>query len=82
MNSDTAVSPKVHYHIRWLDSGELDWERHDARIQAEEAAKQISRRDERYSVEGVNEEDCIKCATLVRDAKSKVLNQSLTACRD
>lgn len=69
MDSDAAVSPEIHYHIRWLASGELDWERHDTRVQAEEAASQISRPDERYAVERFNEA-CINCAMLVRHAKS------------
>ena len=69
MNSDTAASPKIYYHIRWLASGELDWERHDTRTQAEEAAERLSRPAERYVVE-LFEESCVKCATLVRDPKS------------
>jgi len=48
MTSDTAVSPKIHYHIRWLASDELDWERHGTRA------------DERYSVEQF-EDNCAKC---------------------
>lgn len=69
MNSNAAVYPKTHYHIRWLDSGQLDWERHATRAEAEEAAERLSRQNESHSVERF-EETCVKCATLVRDAKT------------
>lgn len=57
-----------HFHIRWLPSGKLDWERHDARDQAEEAAKQLSRRDEGYAIEQFHE-PCRQC-TLARSIGS------------
>jgi len=60
MTSDTAVSLKIHYHICWLASGELDWERHGTRTDAEEAAERLVRPDERYSVEQF-EDNCAKC---------------------
>ena len=69
MNSDSFVYRKIHYRIRWLTSGELDWERHGTRTQAEEAAKRLSRPYEQYSVEEF-EETYVKCATLVRDART------------
>ena len=59
--SNGVVSPS-HYHIRWVTSGELDWEPHATRTQAEEAGKQISLLNEQYSVERFDE-TCVKCAT-------------------
>jgi hypothetical protein len=69
MDSVSAVSPKIHYHIRWLASDELDWERHDTRAQAEEAANQLSRPHEQYSVERF-EENCVRCQKLASTAKA------------
>ena len=71
MNS--AAPTKIHYHIRWLASGELDWERHDTRTRADQAAKQLSRPDERYAVEPF-EGSCVKCARLVKISEYDLAN--------
>jgi len=68
MNRDTTLSPKIHYHIRWLVSGEVDWERHDTRTQAEEAAERLSQPGERHSIERFDE-CCVKCTSFVGDAR-------------
>lgn len=66
MDPDTAAtSPETHYHIRWVSSGALDWERHDTRAHAEEAAKRLSRANEGYVVEQFDKA-CIRCQTLDR----------------
>ena len=70
MRSNT-VSPTTHYHIRWLASGRLDWEPHDTRTQAEEAAERLSQRDERYAVEQFEEPFVKCCKPAVRDARTE-----------
>lgn len=62
MNPDTAVSPVIHYHIRWVSSGAVDWERHDTRTQAEESATRLSRTNEEYKIEQFDE-SCVQCRT-------------------
>ena len=66
--SSTSISLKLHYHIRWSRSGELDWEAHPVRAQAEEAARQLAQPNERYSVEQFGE-TCSTCAPAVRSFK-------------
>jgi hypothetical protein len=57
------LSPKIHHHIRWIPSGDVDWERHETRAQAQESAKQLLRRGEEYAIEQFDEA-CIQCAAL------------------
>ena len=69
MSPYSSLPPKIHYHICWLASGDVDWERHDTRTQAEAAAEQLSQLDERYSIEAFDE-CCVRCATsVVSDAR-------------
>lgn len=63
MDTDTVTSSKIHHHIRWVSSGAVDWERHETRTQAEESAKQLSRKGEEYSIEEFDEA-CLECAAL------------------
>lgn len=65
MDRETAISPEIHFHIRWVTSGNLDWERHDTRAQAEESAKRLSRTDERYTIVQFDER-CVECRTSAR----------------
>lgn len=58
-NGDVRVSG-IHYHIRWLPSRELDWERHHTPEQAEEAAVRLSRENEKWKIEQFGE-DCPQC---------------------
>jgi hypothetical protein len=55
----TAIS-NFHFHIHWLRSDKLDWERHDTRTDAEESASRLAQNGEEYSVEQFNG-DCQKC---------------------
>ena len=55
MNSDTASCTEPHYHIRWLSSGRLDWERHDTHAKADESAKELRIGDEGYEIEEFDE---------------------------
>lgn len=65
MDCHTDISTQTHYHIRWVASGALDWERHDTRAEAEEAAKQLARSNEKYVIEQFDEA-CLLCQTLLR----------------
>ena len=49
----------MHYHIRWSDS-KLDWQRFDTREEAEQAARQMLRRGETFTVEHVEEKTCMQ----------------------
>jgi len=49
-----------HYHIRWCEKGELDWERHGSQAEAEASAKLLVRRGETYAIEEF-EESCPRC---------------------
>lgn len=44
-------NPNLHYHIRWSDSANLDWERFDTIAEAEVSAKQLVRLGETYTIE-------------------------------
>ena len=62
-----SISLSVHFHIRWVASDELDWEPHNTRTAAEETASRLSRHDdEGYTVEQFDD-DCTRCASLVRN---------------
>jgi len=50
----------MHYHIRWSDS-KLDWERFSTREEAEQAAKQLARRGEAFTIETVDDKTCKQC---------------------
>lgn len=60
MARSIAVCAEPHYHIRWVASDELDWERHDTRAQAAQSAEQISRTDEQYVIEKFDDA-CVQC---------------------
>lgn len=62
------ISCEIHFHIRWVSSGAVDWERHGTRAEAEEAAKQLSLKDEKFTVEQFDE-TCPKCQTLAHPEK-------------
>lgn len=64
-----GIPSEVHFHIRWLLLGELDWERHETRAQAEESAKKLSQRNEQYRIEQFDE-SCPKCRTLAHPTMS------------
>jgi hypothetical protein len=50
----------THFHIRWSTIG-LDWERFGSQADAEEAAKQLARPGETYTVEQFDAA-CLTCA--------------------
>ncbi|HXT85447.1 MAG TPA: hypothetical protein VN745_00355 [Verrucomicrobiae bacterium] len=50
----------MHYHIRWSGS-RLDWERFGTRQEAEKAASQLARPGETFTLEQVDDNDCIAC---------------------
>lgn len=60
MNLGAVIALGLHYHIRWLPSGKLDYERHDTRAQAEEAANQLAQPNEGHAIERFDEA-CSKC---------------------
>ena len=50
----------MHYHIRWSDS-KLDWERFSTREEAEQAARQLARPGETFTLEHVDDKSCMPC---------------------
>ena len=54
----------VHYHIHWLGGGsdKLDWEAFSTKIEAERAASQLVRPDERFAIDQFDG-DCPLCKT-------------------
>lgn len=62
-----ANRPKIHYHIRWLSSGSLDWEQHKTREEAEESAKRLLREGGKHIVEPFDE-TCDVCKPLAVSA--------------
>lgn len=50
-----------HYHIRWLGSEAMSWERFPTREEAEETAKQRARPGQAYTIEELGE-GCTRCA--------------------
>lgn len=57
------MSILLHYHIRWLLSGKLQWQRFETPHDAEQRAKELATRDERYVIEPIVG-DCETCAAL------------------
>jgi hypothetical protein len=54
------MSKGMHYHIRWSDS-KVDWERFSTRQEAEQAARQLARPGETFTLEEVDDETCVQC---------------------
>ncbi len=50
----------MHYHIRWSGS-KLDWERFSTRQAAEQAASQLVRPGEAFTLEHVDDKTCMQC---------------------
>lgn len=50
----------MHYHIRWSDS-KLDWERFSTRQEADQAARQLARPGETFTLEHVDDKTCTQC---------------------
>jgi hypothetical protein len=50
----------MHYHIRWSDS-KSDWERFSTRQEAEQAARQLARPGETFTLEHVDDKTCMQC---------------------
>lgn len=59
----------THFHIRWSNL-RLDWEPFISLEDADKAAKQISRRDEKYTIEQFGSE-CLQCERLREIARGK-----------
>lgn len=55
-----VIVPASHFHIRWLPSGKLDWERHYTRDNAEKAAAQLARSNEEHVIEQFDDA-CRQC---------------------
>ena len=49
----------MHYHIRWSDS-KLDWQRFSTREEAEQAARQLTRPGETFSLEHADNKTCMQ----------------------
>lgn len=56
--------PRVHFHIRWSGTAGLDFSPFDSHAEAEEAAKQLVRHNETYSIEPFDG-SCEKCADTI-----------------
>jgi hypothetical protein len=54
----------IHYHIHWLGGGndKLDWEAFSTKREAEMAASQLVRPDERFTIDQFDG-DCPRCET-------------------
>lgn len=55
----------MHYHIRWSGS-KLDWERFSTRKEAEQAARQLVRPGEKFTLEHVDDNTCMQCVKLYK----------------
>jgi hypothetical protein len=53
----------IHHHIRW-SGGSLDWTRFETIAEAKEAAQELVKPGETYSIESFNE-TCSQCLRLV-----------------
>ena len=56
-----------HYHIRWSNS-KLDWERFSTRQEAEQAANQLARPGETFTIEHVDDKTCLLCLKIYKGA--------------
>ena len=61
------MGTEMHYHIRWSDS-KIDWERFSTREEAEEAARQLARPGETFSLERVEDSACMQCLDICKRA--------------
>ena len=55
----------MHYHIRWSNST-LDWERFSTRQEVEQAARQLARRGETFTLEHVDDKTCMQCLKIYK----------------
>jgi hypothetical protein len=55
----------VHYHIRWSDS-KLDWERFRTPQEAEQAARQLARPGETFTLEHADDNTCGQCLKIFK----------------
>jgi hypothetical protein len=62
-----AMRIEMHYHIRWSNS-ELDWERFSTSQEAEQAARQLVRPGETFTLEQVDEKNCMHCPEVCKRA--------------
>jgi hypothetical protein len=60
MREQLTIPHKFHFHILWVYSKKLDWERHDTQAEAEESAKRLAQGSEEYAVEQFDG-DCPRC---------------------
>lgn len=61
----------MHYHIRWSDS-KLDWERASTREEAEQAAKQLVRPGETFTLEYIDDVTCMQCLKMTKFGSEQV----------
>jgi len=61
---DGPNQPAIHYHIRWLPSGRLDWEKFGTRGEAEAQARELARTNEIYNVVEFDQ-SCKQCKSMV-----------------
>jgi hypothetical protein len=59
-----------HFHIRW-SSGALDWARFSTRSEAQEAAKQLMRVGEGYTVEEFGKA-CQRCQEVMKAGQPRI----------
>ena len=57
------MAAQPHYHIRWSDTGDLDWQVFDTAAEANSAATSIVLRGETYVIEETGE-TCSHCTGL------------------
>jgi hypothetical protein len=66
MYLDSTITPsKSHFHIRWVLSDKMDWERHDTQPDAEASAKLLAQRSEEFAIEQFNG-DCPRCPSVIK----------------
>ena len=56
---------RIHFHIRWSSTSELDYDCFASREEAGRSAEQLVRPNETYSVEEFDD-SCEKCAAMSR----------------
>ena len=56
-------SPMTHFHIRWSQTGRLDWERFDSREEAKERVLEIAHPMDSFKVEECDR-TCAACRAL------------------
>jgi hypothetical protein len=55
-----------HFHIKWIELSNVDWERFETELDATERAMELVKPDETFSIEPFENDNCPHCGDIMR----------------